>query len=651
MSRHDVDRNYAGALALAREVAARHLAAHVRRGREEPGEALEDLAQSIVGTDRVVQLIMAEPFREEVYLPALTEAADEVGRLFFPDVYKRFITSLDRVPEQAAVEPPSDQADAEAALPPATDELPDDLRAYLDRLLHAAGTGPLTSHLWEEADAEALADRLARLRRHYPDGDLGLEAPKETDRELSADEIVACARRVGAGLSVAFPFGFFARQTQDRIAIATRYLVEHEARRPAEELVREGVLPFVALGLGPALRRCAGSVNRLLALTYPDRIRPWMASHVPSGYWDDPANRRDAVRWLVEERLRIREDSIAEAVHGGRLGKREFADAGLTWLLKNVYGWSVAGALADAYPGLEPWERMRRAPPSLWESADCAMRAIRWALRRAGTAPEDLRTQAAARLIRAALRPWHLVGAFAIGFRGDAARAVEAAFPGTFRPWETSRLPREAWTDPNLRAGAIRWLLDRLGIEPAEIPRAIAEGRLTPGVLKDAGLDGILRVTGSVWRAIADVFPGRFARWELGAVPRSWWRSRQHVREAVLWTMARLGVPEDQVPAALADGRLGAEAFVGLGLGSLVTGIFRDDAAALCEVAGVASSERRVPLSRYYRQSVGRPDDRLVTWRLRAGRGRIPADTGELDRHVSISRSIRDDRRRARDRT
>jgi len=652
---------YDDALELARTIAREQLFAHVR-GSDDPDGALEDLAQSIVGTESVVRLIVDVAFEAEAYEPVLRRAADEVGRLFFPDVSKRFVSSIDVLPDIAA----GDASESGAALVDertagfadedgALDEsaavagLPSDLQDYFDLLVAREGVELLTSRLWGESDADSLAARLMRLRRHYPEADVALDIPVSVDSDLSNDEIRNVARSVAAGVSIAFPWAFFSHQTADRVAVATGYLVTHEIRRPPEQLVHEGELPLVALGLGPALRRCGGSINRLLAAAFPDAVRPWMSSHVPAGYWDRAENRRDAVRWLVEDRVGIHPSRIAEAVHDARITKREFSDAGLTWLIKEVYRWSVADALSEAYPELEIWERARRVPAEVWQGRDgkqSAAKAVAWAMDRAGVGPEDVRNRRASRVIQAALRPWHLTAAFSKGFDRDIVGCLDEVYPGEFCRWEISGVPRDDWGDAGLRAEGLLWLLDKLNIAHSEISDAVAQGRLTPASLKDEGLDGILRVTGSLWRAISDVFPGRFARWELGAVPRSHWRSRANVREAVLWTMERQGVGLADLPAAISDGRLDAARFIALGLGSLAMGVFRGDVEAMCRVADVLPSDDYVPLSRFYRASAPHGES------PRARRGQSPTTrfrgdaTNELERKVRVSRSIRERRRR-----
>lgn len=655
MIQRETEQNYVQALALARDVVERYLSAHLQYAGGDRAESLEDLAQTVVGTESVVGLIMTVPFDERLYEPVLVEAADEVGRAFFPDVQKRFISSLEELPETVAAAPAAEDTEpARADLARAADGLPDDLKTYLWTLTDHVGAGYLTSRLWVEVSPDALAGRLMRLRRHYPDGQVPLARASAADEQLTNQQIVDIAQQVAAGIQIAFPWGFFARQTHERCAVATRYIVEREIRRAPEELLKEALLVFVAHGLGPALRRCGASVNRLLALAFPERIRPWMDSHVPPGYWYDAGHRQDAVRWLVERKLCLPQDGIADAVHEGKITKQDFSTAGLTWLIKNIYRWSVAEALREAYPALKPWELMRRTPTSLWDGEEGrrnATQAICWALGRAGLGREDMRAQSAAQLIRSALRPWHLTAAFSIAFHGKAALALSCVFPDTYEPWELAHLPREAWNDPSLRAKAVRWLLDRRGILPAEIPQALAQGRLTPETFKAAGLDGLLRVTGSVWRAISDALPDRFRRWQLGATPRSYWRSRSHVGEAVRWALERLVIPPDDVARAIREGRLTANDLVRLGLGPLILSVFRGDLTSLCQVADVLPSERFVPLSRYYRQTAWHDDGHLIPWRLGSNRLssrdlRTTAAGTELDRRVLASRSAREGRRR-----
>lgn len=361
MTHREIEENYEKALGLARCVTERHLAGHLQTGVGDRDESVEDLAQSIVGTESVVRLVMTVPFDEGLYEPVLIEAADEVGRAFFPDVHKRFVSSLEVLTDEAAAETPTEEAHfVPFDLVRAAELLPDGLKLYLGALANWAGVDYLTSRLWTQANPDEIVSRLTRLRRHFPDGDVRLSPDLALDDDLTPAQIVEVARHVAAGLMIAFPWGFFARQTQERSALATRYLVERELRRSPEELLEEGVLPFIAHGLGPALRRCGGSVNRLLALAFPERVKPWMESHVPPGFWDEKANRQEAVRWLVERRLGLSGDAIAQAVHEGKIAKRDFCEAGLTWLIKNVYRWSVGDALKEAYPALEPWEQMRR---------------------------------------------------------------------------------------------------------------------------------------------------------------------------------------------------------------------------------------------------------------------------------------------------
>ncbi|OQB43000.1 MAG: hypothetical protein BWY06_00373 [Candidatus Latescibacteria bacterium ADurb.Bin168] len=627
-----IEKTYRQTLNQAREIVSERLSVLVRATGGDYEEAAEDIAQSIVGTEQVVRLIVSTPYDRSVYRPVLLEAADEVGRTFFPEGSKRFFSPLSDAPavESNAAEP--EQSFDSSELEQAAFALPQHLRSYLNTLLENAA-GSLSAARLSAIKTDLLAERLERLQRHFPDGRIPPLSNAPVADQMSDDEIILHARYVAARLAVAFPWGFFSRDTR-RTGIAVNYLVMREMRKSPEAALQEDTLSYVALGLGPALRRCGGSVNRLLALGFPEQIRPWMGSHVPTGYWEETTNRRDAVRWLVEQRLGIPPEGIGRAVHQNIISKKAFREAGLTWLLKNIYGWSVAHALAESYPQLRPWECFCRVPVETWHGDAgrlLSAEAIGWVFRQEGMQVAMFGTQDAARVINSALTRWHLGAAFRIGFSENSFALLNSLFPNTFEPWEVTHVPREAWKDPALRANAVQWLLKEHHVEVEKIPVAIRNGLLSPDVFKKRGLDGLLRQMGSVWRTIDDVFPGRFVRWELGSVPNSYWRARSSVREAAVWSLSRLGIELAHVEDALCSGTLTAQALTRLGLGTLVNAIFRGDVRSMMQVAGVLPSARRVPLRRYYRQ-------------LR--QDRIASHASEVEDRVEAFRARQKERRR-----
>ncbi len=627
-----IEKTYRQTLTQAREIVSERLSALVRATGGDYEDAAEDIAQSIVGTEQVVRLILSTPYDRSLYRPVLLEAADEVGRTFFPEISKRFFSPLSDAPavESNAAEP--ERSLDSPQLEQAALALPPHLRSYFKKLLKNAAERLPTARL-SAITTDLLAERLERLQRHFPDGSIPPLSNAPVADRMSDDEIILHARYVAARLAAAFPWGFFSKDTR-RTGIAVNYLVMREMRKSPEEALQEDALSYIALGLGPALRRCGGSVNRLLALGFPERIKPWMGSHVPTGYWEETPNRRDAVKWLVEQRLGIPPEAIGRAVHQNIISKKAFREAGLTWLLKNVYGWSIAHALAESYPQLRPWECFCRVPVETWQGDAgrlLSSEAIGWAFREEGMQVATFRTQDAARVIKSTLNRWHLGAAFRIGFSGDSFALLNSLFPNTFELWEVAHVPREAWKDPALRTNAVQWLLKEYHVEVEKIPVAIRNGLLSPDVFKMRGLDGLLRQMGSVWRVIDDVFPGRFARWELGSVPNSYWRARSSVREAAIWALSRLGIELARVEDALRSGTLASRALTEMGLGSLVNTLFRGDVRSLMQVAGVLPSARRVPLHRFYRQ-------------LR--QDRVASHASEVEDRVQALRARQKERRR-----
>ncbi|QSO52929.1 hypothetical protein JZ785_03120 [Alicyclobacillus curvatus] len=83
--------------------------------------------------------------------------------------------------------------------------------------------------------------------------------------------------------------------------------------------------------------------------------RPWLTGHTPNGYWQGPTGRMHAiaaVRWLIEDQLRLTMDEIPIKVRF-----RDFKEHGLPTMIKSVFSGSPFLAIDAAYPGqFERWQ-------------------------------------------------------------------------------------------------------------------------------------------------------------------------------------------------------------------------------------------------------------------------------------------------------
>jgi hypothetical protein len=79
---------------------------------------------------------------------------------------------------------------------------------------------------------------------------------------------------------------------------------------------------------------------------YPGKIKPWELTHseVSDYFWHDINNRKDAMRWLVKDKLKL---NHTEAL--SRLKKTHFSQYGLTELFSNIYNSSIKKAVNDTF--------------------------------------------------------------------------------------------------------------------------------------------------------------------------------------------------------------------------------------------------------------------------------------------------------------
>lgn len=71
-------------------------------------------------------------------------------------------------------------------------------------------------------------------------------------------------------------------------------------------------------------------------------------SEVSDYFWHDISNREKAVRWLVEEKLKLNHSQTSNI-----LKKEHFSQYGLTELLSNQYNGSVKKAINEVFQGRE----------------------------------------------------------------------------------------------------------------------------------------------------------------------------------------------------------------------------------------------------------------------------------------------------------
>ncbi len=125
----------------------------------------------------------------------------------------------------------------------------------------------------------------------------------------------------------------------------------------------------------------------------------------------------------------------------------------------------------------------------------------------------------------------HLKGCLANVFDNSVYKALEAAFPGEFMPWELLQVPRNYW---NKETGIIatNWLIEiKLKWSDEQI-----KSSLNYEVFKENGLTGMLAKLyhHSPYEALNTVRPGEFLQWELSSCPNEYW-NEETIALAIRW--------------------------------------------------------------------------------------------------------------------
>lgn len=252
------------------------------------------------------------------------------------------------------------------------------------------------------------------------------------------------------------------------------------------------------------------------------------------GKWaENDELKRKAVRFLANEVL-------------GRdprtLSADDFRENMLRGLINGQYSNSPYAAVADAFPELEikPWE-MNTAPQGFYSIKENRVAAIRWAVKKIGKDPRRV-NQTDLDIVRGAM-PY---------YDGSPYEAVSEAFPELgIMPWEMKNTPTSFFESKERRVEAVRWLVDKLGVEPCD---------LKYGHFCRRGLYGLVHrhYSSSPYKAVCEAYPELgIKQWEMSTTPHNFYDKKKNRVAAVLWLKEKLGKePRDIVGADFENNRL-----------------------------------------------------------------------------------------------
>ena len=290
---------------------------------------------------------------------------------------------------------------------------------------------------------------------------------------------------------------------------------------------------------------------------YPGKFKPWEFTQVPNHFWN-LKTASEATTWLIEEKLKWSDEDVRKKISVS-IFKKNLLGGMLTILFNN----SPYLAIENAYPGkFKPWE-LPSVQKKIW-NMEKAKEATMWLIEeKLKWGDEDVRRN----LSKNTFKENSLVGMLDVLFNGSPYFAIENAYPGKFKPWEFSKVPKNFWNMETAKE-ATMWLIEeKLKWSDEDLRR-----NLSQNTFKENSLTSINSLfNGSPYLAIENAYPGKFKPWEFKRIPNNFWNLKT-AREATIWLIEeKLKWSDDDIRH-----RLSKSIFRKNSLGGMLAVLFND---------------------------------------------------------------------------
>ena len=264
-----------------------------------------------------------------------------------------------------------------------------------------------------------------------------------------------------------------------------------------------------------------GSPYLAIENAYPGKFKPWEFTQVPNHFWN-LKTASEATTWLIEEKLKWSDEDVRKKISAS-IFKKNLLGGMLTILFNN----SPYLAIENAYPGkFKPWE-LPSVQKKIW-NMETAKEATMWLIEeKLKWSDEDVRRN----LSQNTFKENSLRGMLDVLFNGSPYFAIENAYPGKFKSWEFSKVPKNFWNMETAKE-ATMWLIEeKLKWSDEDVRR-----NLSQNTFKENSLRGMLAIlfNESPYRAIDNAYPGKFKPWEFKRIPNNFWNLKT-AREATIW--------------------------------------------------------------------------------------------------------------------
>lgn len=266
-----------------------------------------------------------------------------------------------------------------------------------------------------------------------------------------------------------FPSGFWSSLSSEegkRVAVELlRYLIEERFKFDREEILNNLSKEFILNNKlwTPCKLYFGRSAIRYINEAYPNRFKAFefKKCRIPQNYWCDRNNRKDAIRWLIEENLNWNIDDVKEKFNRDML--LEYDLATLT-----AYYTSSIDIVNEIYPNqIYVWELKRSSvSPKFWEIKENRLAAVRWLIE------EQLKYNHDEVVDKLTIEDFYnnkLTTLIENYYNESISRAVIEAYGDKYMLWEFAY---HRWNEEDAKKATV-WLIDKLkrekGKDPSEI--------------------------------------------------------------------------------------------------------------------------------------------------------------------------------------
>lgn len=139
------------------------------------------------------------------------------------------------------------------------------------------------------------------------------------------------------------PYNYWNKETARKAIV---WLVEEKNNWNEEQICKNFTWKVLSKnGMREMVKKVFNSsLYDAINFVYPEKFKPWQLAVVPNGYWNND-NSREAIIWLVEEKLKLSEEEIASS-----LTRNVLRENGLLGLLNCRFHGNKVDMLNNAYP-------------------------------------------------------------------------------------------------------------------------------------------------------------------------------------------------------------------------------------------------------------------------------------------------------------